>query len=64
MSLLSHLLVLLEAEAGAAAQFALLLSEVLSPGCAGPRLQDVVDLEIIEQVTQVSEGDSERFTDP
>ena len=41
---MAGLLVLLEAEAGAAAQLALLLGKVVGPRGTGPGLQDVVHL--------------------
>lgn len=44
VSLLAGLLLLLETEAGPPAQFTLLLSKVVGPRRAGPRLQDIVHL--------------------
>lgn len=57
VSLLARLLLLLETEAGPAAQFPLLLGEVVSSRGAGPRFQNVVHLE-----TRQSHNLSSTFT--
>lgn len=48
--LLATLLVLLETEAGPAAQFPLLLGKVVGSRGARPRLENIIDLEVQEQL--------------
>lgn len=61
--LLAALLVLLETEAGPAAQFPLLLGKVVGSGSAGPGLQNIVDLEVQQQV-DCAERQKQRREEP